>query len=509
LRVDLTPRFRAPVSDYTYNSPWYHGSPSLPGPEGNNVRTYKGIEDYGRSYGGHKAQIAVLGPELPQQLGQFDYTSEAIRGIGALAQRGARIGQARKEFKLVGSVWSPAPWLKKSSGGHIEGGAGELPVDGTAFPFIWAGNFSGGQLDTSDKKLPQLADRHGPTSALTQFARITAAYVLGFQRAFGVKFYALSLQNELNFETFYNSCTYPDAKGYAAALKALRKELDKNAELRDIKLIGPEDLLGADAYALWQFGDQRAPVHKNLQYLATLAKDPAALSALSFVAVHAYANDGVHAAGDDEQMWRWFNDGWREPPAAGLPAKVDGVRAYQRKSWMTELSGESNVWAPAPGGNVSDSALGLALKVHRGLTVGEQNAWLYWQLVDGEQVRGETLTDPALKASSPKYVAFKHFARYIRPGACAWPVHVENSADVVASAYRHPHYGTTVVLINRGVATQIALDAALSGPATVYTSSAFSLWKRSTSSPDQDGQLRVNMPGQSIVTLQMAQPARK
>jgi hypothetical protein len=88
-------------------------------------------------------------------------------------------------------------------------------------------------------------------------------------------------------------------------------------------------------------------------------------------------------------------------------------------------------------------------------------------------------------------------------------VHVENTADVVASAYRHPHYGTTVVLINRGVATQIALDAALSGPATVYTSSAFSLWKRSTSSPDQDGQLRVNMPGQSIVTLQMAQPARK
>ncbi|HEY6882359.1 MAG TPA: hypothetical protein VI299_30215 [Polyangiales bacterium] len=506
LRVDLTPRFRAPVSDYAYNSPWYHGAPGLPGPEGNNVRTYKGIADYTRSFGGRKAQVVVFGPELAQQLGKFDYTSPDLRGVGALAQRGTRIGAARGEFKLVGSVWSPAPWLKTSSGAQIEGTGGIMPASGTAFPFVWAGNFAGGVLDTSNKKLPQLADRAGPTSALTQFARITAAYVLGFQRTFGVKFYALSLQNELNFETFYNSCSYPDAKGYAAALLLLRKELDKHGELRDIKLIGPEDLLGADAYALWQFGDPRTPVHKNLQYLALLAKDKA-LSALSFVAVHAYANDGVHAAGDDEQMWRWFNDGWQKAPAPGLPERVDGVRAYGMKSWMTELSGEHNVWVPAPGGNLSDSALGLALKAHRGLTVGEQSAWLYWQIVDGDQVRGETLTDSALRAKSPKYVAFKHFARYIRPGSCAQPVTVENASNVVASAYRHPSYGTTVVLINSGSAQQLTLDAALvghdSGPVAIYTSTALAFWQRAIANADANGELRVNMPAQSMVTVQI------
>ncbi|HEX5656297.1 MAG TPA: hypothetical protein VFX59_03840 [Polyangiales bacterium] len=508
LRVDLTPRFRPPVSDYAYNSPWYHNAPGQPGPEGNNVRTYKGIDDYKRSFGGRKAPIVVFGPELAQQAGNFDFAHPDIRGIGALAQRGTRIGGARGEFKLVGSVWSPAPWLKQSSGSHFEGGGGNMPAEGTPWPFIWAGNFAGGVLDTSDKKLPELADRSGPTSALTQFARITAAYVLGFQRAYGVKFYALSLQNELNFETFYNSCSYPDAKGYAAALKALRKELDKHGELRAIKLIGPEDLLGADAWALWQFGDARAPVHKNLQYLSVLAKEQA-LSALSFVAVHAYANDGVHAAGDDEQMWRWFIDGWQKAPAQGLPERVNGVRHYGLKSWMTELSGESNVWAPPQGGNLNDSALGLALKAHRGLTAGEQSAWLYWQTVDGESVRGETLTDSALRARSPKFVAFKHFARHIRPGSCAQPVAVENGAEVFASAYRHPSYGTTIVLINTGAATQVTLASELvgAGATAAYTSTAMMPWQRAILHAGKDG-LPLNMPGQSMVTV-VAQPARK
>lgn len=516
LRIDLTPRFRPPVSDYTYNSPWYHGSPGMPGPDGNNVRTYRDIADYKRGFAGRKAPLVVLGPELAQQLGSFDYASPEARAIGSLAQRSTRLAQ-KGEFKLVGSIWSPAPWLKKSSGSHYEGGGGDMPKAGTPFPFIWGGNFAGGVLDTSDKPLAELADRSGPTSALSQFARITAAYVLGFQRAYGVRFYALSLQNELNFETFYNSCSYPDARGYAAAIKALRKELNRLPELRDIKLIGPEDLLGADAYALWQFGDPRTPVHKNLQYLATLARDKAAMSALSFVAVHAYANDGVHAAGDDEQMWRWFMDGWSKAPAPGLPEKVEGVRSYGKKSWMTELSGEASVWAPVPGGQLSDSALGLALKIHRGLTVGEQSAWLYWQLVDGEGVRGETLTDSALRARAPKYVAFKHFARHVRPGSCVQPVALDRAHDELAvSAYRHPVHGTTVVLINSSTQPQkLVLDAALIGSdvgaIAAYTSNAFMPWQRAILHADRSGQLALFMPAQSMLTVQIGKtpPARR
>ena len=119
-----------------------------------------------------------------------------------------------------------------------------------AWPFIWAGNFSGGMLDTSDTPLAVFNDGTGPTSALTQFARSTAAYLRGFQNRYGVHLYAISIQNELNFETFYNSAFYPLSSQYIAALKRVRAELDAYPDLTSIRIIGPEDLLGGDAYGM-------------------------------------------------------------------------------------------------------------------------------------------------------------------------------------------------------------------------------------------------------------------
>ncbi len=100
----------------------------------------------------------------------------------------------------------------------------------TPWPFIWGGNFAGGELDISGTPRAEFDDSSlggtGPTSALTQFARCTAAYLRGFQNAYNVRFYAISIQNELNFEEFYNSCTYPISSNYIIALKAVRAELD-------------------------------------------------------------------------------------------------------------------------------------------------------------------------------------------------------------------------------------------------------------------------------------------
>jgi len=521
LRVDLTPRFRAPVSDYAYNSPWFHGAPPLPGPDGNNVRSYRDGDDYSRTWSGRSAPIAVMGPDIEQNVRQFDYVAKDIAAIGSLAREGARRARrtpgkgerAREDdaFRLLGSLWSPAPWLKRSSGETFTGSGDVMPKSGTPWPFVWSGNFAGGVLDTSDQPRALFDDGTGPTSALTQFARGTAAYVLGFQRAFQVRLYALSLQNELNFETFYNSCSYPQASGYLAALKALRRELDRSPELAGIALMGPEDLLGSDAYALWQFG--RAPgVHKNLQYLAAVAQDPEASRALSFFAVHAYSSDGVHSAGNDEQQWRWWRDGWRSAPAAGLPADVKGARAYGKKSWMTEMSGEPNVWSPAQGAALGDSALGLALKVHRALTTGAQSAWLYWQLLDGKKASGETLTDDKLRARSPKYVAFKHYARFIRPGACVSEVTIDNGPELHASAYQQRAgnvASTTLVLLNTSSTPKDVelrgLTSDKRGLLTVYTSHEAALWQKS-SLFIRGKVARLALPARSLLTVLASEP---
>lgn len=511
LRLDLTPRFRAPVADHAYNSPWFHGAPALPGPEGNNVRTYRDVGDYTREYAGRRAQVVVMGPDIEKNVRQFDFSSRELSAIGGLAREGAR--RNKQGFRLLGSLWSPAPWLKRSSGETFSGAGDVMPKSGTPWPFIWAGNFSGGVLDTTDEPRAAFDDGTGPTSALTQFARSTAAYVLGFQRAFQVRLSALSLQNELNFETFYNSCSYPAAAGYIAALKALRRELDAHAELRDVALMGPEDLMGGDAYALWQFGS--APgVSKNLQYLAAIARDPEAARALSFFAVHAYATDGVHSAGNDEQQWRWWVDGWRAAPAAGLPAEVLGARAYGKKSWMTEMSGEPNVWLPAAGAALGDSALGLALKVHRALTTGAQSAWLYWQLSDGKDAGAETLTDDKLRARSPKYVAFKHYARFIQPGACVSEVVVAGGRELHASAYRRLSAQletSTVVMINTSdQAQQVALRGVVRDKRAVidvYTSTASALWQQRRL-PTRVDALQVELPAHSVLTLVATAPQR-
>ncbi|MDB4984860.1 MAG: hypothetical protein JWN04_38 [Myxococcaceae bacterium] len=510
LRVDLTPRFRSPVSDVAYHSPWVHGQPGLPGPEGNNVRSYRDLVDYTRSWDGQQPAIAVLGPDVEQNLTRFDVQAPQQASVGALARAGAKRASKRDPFKLVGSIWSPAPWLKHSSGARFEGSGEVMPRAGTPWPFIWAGNFAGGKLDTSDQPRAELDDGTGPTSALTQFVRITAAYVLGFQRAYGVRFDALSLQNELNFETFYNSCSYPDAGAYVTTLKALRRELDRHAELRAIALMGPEDLIDADPYALWQYGAGASAVAKNLQYLAAVAADPEAARALSFFAVHAYSRDGVHGSGDDPKMWRWWLDGWSSAPAQGLPQQVSGTRAYHKKSWMTESSGEANVWAPEGSGLLTDSALGLALKVHQALTVGEQSAWLYWHLLDGKPVSGETLTDSVLRERSPKYVAYKHFARFVRPGSCFVETTVEAGDALHVSAYGHRWHGSTMVLINtsdspRSVEVRDFTEAG--ARVELYVSHRAALWQKRTLRSNHTG-LTLELPARSVTTLR-SQAARK
>ncbi len=510
LRVDLTPRFAAPYADFEYNSPWMHGSPALPGPDGNNVRTYTGPWDYSRLFAGRRAPIAVMGPDIEKNLRDFDFAHPAWKTAGELAVLGEAKRAQLGDFKLVGSLWSPAPWLKLSSGNTIRNqGAPNLPRAGTPWPFIWAGNFAGGRFDSSGIPRAEFDDSalggRGPTSALVQLARGVAAELRGFQRTYKVHFYAISIQNELNFEEFYNSCTYPRARDYVAALKAVRRELDRYPDLRDILIMGPEDLLG-DAYGLWQLGDRTNPTDKNLAYLQAVAADPEAAGALGFFAIHGYAPDGVSAAGASAELWRYWSEGWTERPARGLPDTVAGFRSYGRKSWMTEGSGEEHVWIAPAHGFPNRGALAIALKIHHALTAGYESAWLYWQLSEGKEGTPGALTDARARENSPKYVAAKHFFRYIRPGARRLEAQVSGNSAVLASAYLHPRTSLlTVVLINPTPTVQtVALRSLPVAHATrrmdAWTSSQDSYWQPSTV-PVMTGQATVKIPGYGLATL--------
>jgi len=515
MRMDITPQFVGPYSDHAYNSPWYGNpapleidDPSSPGgPEKNNVRTYTGPDDYTRDFGGSKAQIAVMGPDIDKNIAYFDYSK--LTAQGAMAQAGLSRKAQLGDFKLFASVWSPAPWLKVADGQKWDnGGGGNLPAKGTPYPFIWGANFVGGKLDTSDQPLDVFNDGSGPTSALTQFARGIAAFVKGFQDKYSVNFYAISIQNELNFPKLTNTCDYATSPEYIAALKAVRKEFDQHPELKDIQLVGPEDVLGTDPYFMWQLGGGNSPVtHKNLQYLVNIQKDTDAAAAESFFCIHGYASDGATAVGAESKPWSWWADGWTSSPSAGLPDVVPGFTSYSKKSWMTEAGGESAAWLDPGTGYPGNGAWSIALKMQQALTAGQESACLYSQFAEkDDSTTASCLSRGTNTTMEPKYVAAKHFIKYIRPGAVAVGASVDDTNGVTASAFLHQQNHTlTIVLVNKNSApdvtsVQLPDDFNTVQSVKTVTSSHDSLWKESTASPTQ-GLIQVSVPGYGIVTL--------
>ncbi len=519
LRMDLTPHFKPPYSGVngTYNSPWYHNNPALPGPDNNNVRVYTNALDYKRLYNGWNAPIAVMGPNINQNTNLFDYNHGTAPIAGALARHGASKSNQLGGFKLTGSLWSPAPWLKIASGNLAPNWGGTpMPVAGTRWPFIWFDNFAGGKLDTSGIALADFDDSalggNGPTSALTQFARCTAAYLRGFQNAHAVRFYAISIQNELNFEEFYSSCTYPLSSGYIAALKAVRAELDQYPDLAPIKLIGPEDLLGGDVWGMWQYGGGSSTIHKNLQYLQNIGADPQAIAAAAFFCIHGYASDGASAANATPTLWDWWANGWTSSPTPGIPANVRGFTFYNKKSWMTETSGEAPDWLWPTNDYPSGGAWGLALRLHQALTTGQQSAWIYWQLTDGTPVGNYTLTSSSQLTNSPKFVAARHFFRFIRPDAVRVNATVSGSTNLLASAYLHEtNRSLTVILLNSSSAPIVAnltvpnQPNGLGGAFRAFSSSAAGFWQGS-SVPITNQTATVSVPGYGVVTLYAVAP---
>ncbi len=508
-RMDLTPKFKSPYSDRNYNCPWFHNSPALPGPENNNCRTYTDANSYTHTTAvwGRETPIAVMGPDINSNINFFDYNDNSD-GLAA------QIGKSKKsmlgDFKLIGSLWSPAPWVKLSAGHSInETYWWPGPMQGTKWPFIWAGNFSGGKLDVTNTPMEIFNDGTGPTSAITQFARCTAAYIRGFQNKYGVQFYSVSIQNELNFEEFYNSCTYQLSSQYIMALKAIRTEFDKYPDLATIKIKGPEDVMGGDGWSMWQFGGGSDTTHKNLQYLQNINNDPCATAAISFYCIHGYASDGVSSAGANSTLWNWWANGWTTSPAGGIPANVHGFSWYGKKSWMTETSGENAAWlSPAEPSYPNNGGWSIGLKIHQAMTAGFQSAWLYWTFAEEKdgQPTAAALTGQTLDVNSPKYVAAKHFFKFIRPNSYRYETQVTGDPNILATAFvGDADKSLTIVVVNCNTSAKSMTINIPANPANIatfdcYTSSAASYWNKSQADVNT-GQININIPRYGIVTL--------
>lgn len=179
---------------------------------------------------------------------------------------------------------------------------------------------------------------------------------------------------------------------------------------------------------------------------------------------------------------------------------------------MTETSGEDPAWLSPTTGFPNNGAWSLALRLHQALTAGQESAWVYWQMTDGNSVGASTLTSQATLTNSPKYIAAKHFFRYIRPGAVRVAATVSGSTNLLASAFLHEtNQSLTVVLLNSGsspLSTTIALPSQPPGLSQlrVFTSSDSAYWQAATV-PVAGGSITVSLPGYGVATLYGTSPA--
>lgn len=391
----------------------------------------------------------VLGENIDLNVELFNFKAKGVKNFGQFAQAGKLL--KIDEMKLIGSLWTPPHWMK--TGARIN------PRDGQS---------CGGSLKMDEANLQQ-------------FAWYVAAYVKGFEKAYGVPVYAISIQNELRFNQDYNSCLYkPDE--YATAVAVVAKEFARNNI--KTKLMGPEDVGVGEPGNLSFIANQ-------MSFIDAVCANDEAWKALEIFCIHGYAGDGASPLGAAGANWEIY---WNK------------IKDFNKPSWQTETSGQNHNWRKE-GKHGDRGALSIALSINDALTRGNVSAWVYWQAAMDASGRPnpQSLTAGA-DTTSKKYNAAKHFFRMIRPGAVRVDSRIQGPQTLHASAFIHEKNKTvTIQLINMGSSEEEATLKIVNHPGLTSLSAV-----RSTETENFEPQrgvmiendtARVRLPASSILTL--------
>jgi len=405
-----------------------------------------------------------LGPTLQQNINKMNFLDSNILRYGIMARASLKYA---KNVKIIGSIWSPPYWMK---GPEVSSATGKPNGVKPAFNDKSA-NTSGGSLVITDANL-------------TQFGRYVAAYVKGFEQAYGVKMYAISIQNELAFHEYYSSCVY-SPKEYVYAVKAVSRWFRKYGI--DTKIIGPEDVgVGSTT--------DRGIVERQMSYIKAVRQDPEAMAAVSDWAIHGYANDGVTSQRSPE-MWDEY---WNGHQGSSSYTTWTGIKTDGKSSWMTETSGFSNSWS---------SAMRLAGGIQDALVMGNTSGYVYWGFANSGSTASVQALTTNTNAEAKPYTVFKHFSQMIRPGMVRLKTSGVDPTGVYASAFTDDAAKSlTTVLANESNQTQTVTlrlpGIALQAFTKNYESTASFSWRKLRVITSKKGEVVISMPPLSIFTLE-------
>jgi glucuronoarabinoxylan endo-1,4-beta-xylanase len=296
---------------------------------------------------------------------------------------------------------------------------------------------------------------NGTPANYQAYANQLAGYVAAMKSSYGVDLYALSVQNEPDFNTTnYESCVWTGQQIHdfvpylSAALTA--------SNVGATRIMIPES-------ENW-----------NASSLYTTAMNDASVAPLvGIIANHNYVAD--NSVGD------------QAPPAA-LPT-------YGKALWETEvakLSGDDS--------SINDG-LYWAGRVHRFLTGPEANAWHYWWLIAYGSGNGGLCDTNDVPAK--RMYALGNFSRFVRPGF--FRIGTATTGSTWVSSYRElTNRQFAVVAINastNAVTQTFYLTNAAAGSVVPWITSASSSLTAQPAVSLTNGAFSYLLPRESVVTF--------
>ncbi len=374
----------------------------------------------------------------------FVWTGSATRGQ-VNNDFAIEIRERNPEIRIIGTIWSPPPWMKENNS-----------LTGTKSGFLLAPD----RTYDHDNRLKDDLYQH------------YAKFLVEYQKYLiehGIGLYAFGPQNEPMFTQQFES-NLMSGPEFARLVRTLGAMYEHEGVERPL-IYGPEDMTMARYYPGGVGGDAA----RHNPYVDALMEEDTA-KYFDIWATHGYS-DGVNAGNAMDPAAYW-----------------NSIKQFGRPYWITEGGTGGHDW-PTPITN------GVASHIHHALTGGNVSAFVSWQITDGERSTHGLMH---MREKTKKTYATMHYWRFIRPGA----VRVDagsSTNDVRASAYTdYRNHQLVIVAINNGPATD--LDIEIEGDDRVFS---FQTYRTSATEDCEfvgdveyaDGTARIMLPANSITTL--------